>query len=210
MALLGIAVTGIVYSAILAATHDPNGWREVTSNTLLHYVVPILMVLGWVLFGPRPRTGLRTVLLAIIWPVLWLTYTLVHGALSSWYPYPFVDVAEHGYALVLLYCLGVTGRLRDHRHDLRRARPGAASCTRRSVPEPGHPADGYPQLRNGEQHHRAHRLEAVTSSGIGMRSPDAPVNDSSPATRRTSPLSTCTVASPGFWCSVSTAPPPWR
>jgi hypothetical protein len=108
MALLGITVTGIVYSAVLAATHDPHGWQEITSNALLHYVVPILTVLGWALFGPRPRMGLRTGLLAMIWPVLWLGYTLVHGALSSWYPYPFVDVAEHGYGLVLLYCLGVT------------------------------------------------------------------------------------------------------
>lgn len=108
MALLGITVTGVVYSAILAATHVPHGWQEVTANTLLHYVVPILMVLGWAMFGPRPRMGLRVGLLALIWPVLWLAYTLGHGAMSSWYPYPFVDVAEHGYAVVLLYCLGVT------------------------------------------------------------------------------------------------------
>jgi hypothetical protein len=107
-ALLGITVTGIVYSAILAATHDPNGWQETTTNTLLHYVVPALMVVGWVLFGPRPRIGLRTVLLAMIWPVLWLGYTLVHGALSSWYPYPFIDIEAHGYARVLLYSLGIT------------------------------------------------------------------------------------------------------
>ena len=107
-ALLGITVTGIVYSAVLAATHDPDGWREVTANALLHYVVPVMAVVGWVVFGPRPRIGLRTGLLAMIWPVLWLGYTLLHGAVSSWYPYPFVDVAEHGYPTVLLYCLGVT------------------------------------------------------------------------------------------------------
>jgi hypothetical protein len=107
-ALFGITVTGIVYSVVLAATHDPHGWLEITTNTLLHYVVPALAVVGWVVFGPRPRIGLRTALLAMVWPVLWLGYTLLHGAVSSWYPYPFVDVADHGYAKVLLYCLGVT------------------------------------------------------------------------------------------------------
>ncbi len=27
---------------------------------------------------------------------------MIHGAFSSWYPYPFVDVITHGYARVLL------------------------------------------------------------------------------------------------------------
>jgi hypothetical protein len=107
-ALLGITVTGIVYAAVLAATHHPHGFREVAANDLFHYVVPVLMLLGWLLFGPRPRVGLRTALLAMIWPVLWLAYTLLAGAVSSWYPYPFVDVATYGYAQVLLYCLAVT------------------------------------------------------------------------------------------------------
>jgi hypothetical protein len=107
-ALLGITVTGIVYAAVLAATNHPSGFREVAANDLFHYVVPVLMLLGWLLFGPRPRIGVRTVLLAMIWPVMWLAYTLLHGAVSSWYPYPFVDVATYGYRRVLLYCLGVT------------------------------------------------------------------------------------------------------
>jgi hypothetical protein len=64
-ALFGIAVTGIVYSTVLAKIHEPHGWRETTSNTLVHYVVPVLMVLGWLLFGPRPRIT-RTVLLVAL------------------------------------------------------------------------------------------------------------------------------------------------
>ena len=40
-------------------------------------------------------------------PVGWLVYTLVRGALASWYPYPFIDVDAHGYGPVLLNCLGV-------------------------------------------------------------------------------------------------------
>jgi len=40
--------------------------------------------------------------LALLWPVAWITYTLLHGAFSNWYPYPFVDVITHGYARVLL------------------------------------------------------------------------------------------------------------
>ncbi len=100
--LFGITVTGIVYATVLARIHEPHGWRETVANTVFHYIVPIMMVLGWLMFGPRPRIDIRTVGLALLWPVAWITYTLIHGAFSSWYPYPFVDVITHGYARVLL------------------------------------------------------------------------------------------------------------
>jgi hypothetical protein len=110
-ALLGITVTGIVYSTVLARIHEPRGWEQVSSNAIFHYLVPIMMVLGWLAFGPRPRIAARVVWCALLWPVLWFGYTLVHGAIDGWYPYPFVDVTTHGYARALLNALLVTAVL---------------------------------------------------------------------------------------------------
>lgn len=107
-ALVGITVTGIVYSTVLAAIHQPNGAAEVTVNTIVHYVVPVLMVVGWLLFGPRPRTDWRAIGWSLLFPVLWLAYTLIRGAIWAWYPYPFADVTAHGYARVALNALLVT------------------------------------------------------------------------------------------------------
>ena len=59
-----------------------------------------MMVLGWVLFGPRPRIGWPAVGLALLWPVCWLVYTLLHRAVTGWCPYPFMDVTL-GYGRVL-------------------------------------------------------------------------------------------------------------
>ncbi len=42
---------------------------------------------------------------SIVFPVLWLVFTLIRGAFVGFYPYPFVDVDEHGYGRVLLNCL---------------------------------------------------------------------------------------------------------
>src|SRR5580700_1317253 len=67
-ALIGITVTGIVYSTVLAAIHQPNGAAEVTVNTIVHYVVPVLMVVGWLLFGPRPRTDWRAIGWSLLFP----------------------------------------------------------------------------------------------------------------------------------------------
>jgi uncharacterized membrane protein len=69
-ALLGITVTGIVYSTVLARIHEPAGWEQVSTNTVFHYVVPIMMVLGWLLLGPRPRIEWAVVKWALLWPVL--------------------------------------------------------------------------------------------------------------------------------------------
>jgi hypothetical protein len=101
-ALVGITVTGIVYSTVLAAIHEPHGPAEITVNTIVHYVVPILMVAGWLAFGPRPGIDRATVLRSLAFPLLWFAYTLVRGAIWSWYPYPFVDVTSHGFLRVLL------------------------------------------------------------------------------------------------------------
>jgi uncharacterized membrane protein YeaQ/YmgE (transglycosylase-associated protein family) len=74
-------------------------------------VVPLLALVGWLVFGPRPRVTARVVLLALVFPVLWLLGTLLVGAVSGWYPYPFVDVDEQGPGPVAVACLGVLGLL---------------------------------------------------------------------------------------------------
>lgn len=107
-ALVGIAVTGIVYSTVLARIHEPKGWEQITTNTLFHYVTPIAAVLGWLLFGPRRRIDRTTVVAALAWPAAWFAYTLARGTSDRWYPYPFVDVVSHGYGSVLLNAVLVT------------------------------------------------------------------------------------------------------
>ena len=107
-ALFGITVTGIVYSTVLAAIHEPNGTAETAVNAVVHYIVPIMMIVGWLALGPRPRIDRSTVLLSLLFPVLWMACTLVRGAIWKWYPYPFLDVASHGYARVAVNALLVT------------------------------------------------------------------------------------------------------
>lgn len=107
-ALFGITVTGIVYSTVLAAIHEPNGTAETVVNLVVHYIVPIAMIVGWLAFGPRPRVDRLTVLRSLLFPVLWMAYTMVRGAVWKWYPYPFVDVASHGYLRVTLNGLLLT------------------------------------------------------------------------------------------------------
>lgn len=101
---LCIAVTGIVYHLALAPLDDLSGWAAV-ANFLLHTASPLIGVLVWLLFGPRDRTNPRIVAWSMVFPLAWLAFTLIRGEYVGFYPYPFVDVAELGYAQVLLNCL---------------------------------------------------------------------------------------------------------
>jgi hypothetical protein len=105
-ALFGITVTGIVYSTLLRGVVDLHGASAIT-NALVHYVAPLMAVIGWLLFGPRPRITENTLLLSLIWPALYIAYTFAHGAASHWYPYPFVDVVKLGYVTVLRNGVGL-------------------------------------------------------------------------------------------------------
>jgi hypothetical protein len=109
--LVGITVTGIVYSTVLAKIHEPHGWQETSTNTVFHYIVPIMMVVSWLLFGPRPRIDRRTTALALLWPAAWVGYILVYGAITNWYPYPFLDVITHGYGRVIANAAAVVAVL---------------------------------------------------------------------------------------------------
>ena len=106
-AVLGITLTGLVHFFLLRPLLDLHG-LNVVADTALHLVVPTLALIGWVVFGPRPRLSVSTVLWSLLWPVLWLVATLLTGAITRWYPYPFLDVAVRGLGPVLITCGVIT------------------------------------------------------------------------------------------------------
>lgn len=77
------------------------------ADKLLHVVVPLMAAVGWILFGPRGRVDRLDLLTFLVVPVVWLTYTLIRGAMIGWYPYPFIDVSVHGYAAVTATCFTI-------------------------------------------------------------------------------------------------------
>ena len=99
-ALIGIAVTGVIYVTLLRPVVNLHGIAA-TTDVAFHYLAPLLAVIGWLLFGPRPRITDSVLPPALIWPAAYVLYTVAHGAASGWYPYPFVDVTDLGYPTVL-------------------------------------------------------------------------------------------------------------
>ena len=66
---------------------------------------PVMTVVGWLLIGPRGIVSRRVAWLSVIFPVCWLAFTLIRGAIVHWYPVPFIDVTQIGYGRALLNCV---------------------------------------------------------------------------------------------------------
>lgn len=105
--IVGITVTGLVFYFLLRPLLDLEGANWV-ADKLLHMVVPVLAVAAWAWVGPRPRTTWREAAYGLVWPVVWLGWTLVVAQVDGWVPYPFLDADELGWGTVGVACAGVT------------------------------------------------------------------------------------------------------
>ncbi len=80
------------------------GWVDF----VLHKLFPVIVVLDWVVDPPTYRLTLRDALLWLVYPLIWTALTLIRGASDGWYPYPFLDPANGGYAQVAATAVAVT------------------------------------------------------------------------------------------------------
>ncbi len=102
----GIAVVGLGYLILLRDAWDPEGYALV-ADVALHYATPALFLAYWWLSVPKGALRWRAVPIAAIYPLAYLVYVLLRGALTGFYPYPFMDVTQIGYAQMLANMLGM-------------------------------------------------------------------------------------------------------
>lgn len=100
MALVGIVFTVLLRDVDLGALLP---WI----NTWLHYVMPVAVVADWLIKSPRRPIPLSRLGIAVLFPLAYLAYSLVRGAATGWYAYPFLNPVNGGYGSVFLTCVGV-------------------------------------------------------------------------------------------------------
>jgi hypothetical protein len=101
-----IIVVGTVYYFLLSGIGNAEGW-PMRLEYVLHYVTPPLFVLDWLLFVPKGRVPWRNGAICLGFPAVYAGWILAHGAMSGWYPYPFLDVADLGYPRVFMNIAGL-------------------------------------------------------------------------------------------------------
>lgn len=119
-----ITVTGLVYHFMLGGFMGAAAGAGVpvtalsVSNILVHYVVPILVILDYFLFVPKGQYKSLYPLAWLVLPYAYFAFSMVRAEVStrtftgfgatSRYPYPFLDVDLYGWDKVLLIVLAVT------------------------------------------------------------------------------------------------------
>ena len=101
-----ITIVGIVYNVILRSEWDPQGMQKIVDE-LLHSVIPALFIIFWLVFVPIEQLKWKNAFPWLIYPVVYMAYAIIHGAITKFYPYPFVDVNKLGYNKALLNAGGV-------------------------------------------------------------------------------------------------------
>ena len=99
----------VVYNVLLRDLPSTPGYVwPVWPNEVLHVWAPILLVLDWILVSGRPALRLRAALWALLYPLAWLAFTMVRGAVTGWWPYPFLDPSgTNGVTGVIVYVVGI-------------------------------------------------------------------------------------------------------
>jgi hypothetical protein len=112
-----ITVTMLIYLVVLLPQSEPGYVPFTLTDTLVHVVAPVLLILDWALFSPKGRfRGWDPVLWAAI-PYAYLLFAFGFGALGGEFspgesfPYPFMDITDLGLSGVALWIGALTTAL---------------------------------------------------------------------------------------------------
>jgi hypothetical protein len=100
-----MTVTFVVFALLLADTDVDTA--IVWVDRVLHRVIPIVLMADWLIDPPGVRIDLRRAWWWVAFPVAWVAYTMIRGAMVGTYPYPFLDPANGGYGAVAIYSVTI-------------------------------------------------------------------------------------------------------
>lgn len=98
-----MTITCIVYFLLLRNEPVVLMWVNVS----FHYLLPAVMVFDWFYNRSRQYISPRRALVVLAFPLVYVAYSLIRGALTDWYPYFFIDVADLGYPIALRNAVGI-------------------------------------------------------------------------------------------------------
>ncbi|EEL05689.1 hypothetical protein bcere0014_25630 [Bacillus cereus BDRD-ST196] len=103
-----ILSTGLIYFLLLRGLEESLQTAIPWVNTVLHYIMPLAMILDWVINPPTKTITWKQAASWLVFPLLYVVYSLIRGPFVNWYPYPFLDPRIGGYGRVFLYSIGIS------------------------------------------------------------------------------------------------------
>jgi hypothetical protein len=100
-----MVITGLVFAVLLSGLEDTVFTIVPWDNIVLHYIIPVVMFVDWLLDKARP-ISFKQALIWIVPPLIYLAYSIIRRAIVDWYPYPFLNPNINGYTSVAITSLG--------------------------------------------------------------------------------------------------------
>lgn len=97
---MNMIVVGIVFLLLLSGLENAEFTAVPWDNTVLHYIMPIAVAVDWFIDIPKLRITFKQALSWLLFPAAYAIYSLIRGHFVGWYPYPFLNPSQHGYASV--------------------------------------------------------------------------------------------------------------
>jgi hypothetical protein len=102
-----IVMVGLVYVTLLRQVWEPQG-AQLVADIALHYASPVLFATYWWTGVDKRDLSWRDLPWYLAYPLLYLGYALVRGALVGHYPYHFIDAGLLSYGAVAINAVGLT------------------------------------------------------------------------------------------------------
>ncbi len=98
-------ITGIVYWLLLANIPDTTGTSVFWVIRFLHYVLPTALVVDWFLCPPSKGLRYGDAFYWLVFPLLYIGYSITRGLVLDWYPYSFLDPSTTSITGIVQYIL---------------------------------------------------------------------------------------------------------
>lgn len=103
ISILGVS---IIYHVMLRNLWSPTGLQAFSTN-VLHYFTPICFSVLYINVYTHYRLSWKSLYAMVIYPSAYGLFILARGAVTSEYPYPFVDVNKVGYFQVSIFLVSM-------------------------------------------------------------------------------------------------------
>ena len=104
---LYMTVTGLVYAVLLAPAAADVSTNLKWVDVVVHQIAPVVVLADFALRSPFRRPTWPHAATWLIFPAVWLVYTLVRGPRAHWYPYPFLDPDQSSTTEIVVSCIGI-------------------------------------------------------------------------------------------------------
>lgn len=93
---LYLGITGAVYAVLLSRLPMVKQIVHPFADGVHHLLMPLWVLFDWMALPPASRPTFRRSLWWLVYPLAFLFFSLLRGAITGWYPYPFLNPSQPG------------------------------------------------------------------------------------------------------------------